>query len=275
MQASTASPITTPDGGDATANDASTDQVVIADGGDAAGTPDDGPAIVTDGGTDASADLPVCERAGYDAGFCGAGTTCVPNLYDPTCSRATACDCDMADAALDPLLCTVGSNLAACRAAVTCSPGHNHCSPHLPMGVEYAPVTSLEPRNGHGGLARLLTQTGTQTGYRRSDMTSGSTNFYGGRVYNRSGFVEICHAFPSAEIDPLDGIPPELAGQSYCAECAGSTCYWNRGSLMLNGPSVEITIGQDGCSIEVRIYINGSSTPARTRNYYSLSSSYC
>ncbi len=224
---------------------------------------------VADAGADVPADLLTCERQGYDASYCTGSVACVPNRYDPTCSRATTCSCNMEDPleymSFDSVLCA-GANLAICRAAAMCTPGHNRCSPNLPDGVEYAPVVAFEPNGGHGGLRILLPDTRPRTGWWTPDCSNpdGCTKHFRGVsdiIYSNRGFLWLCSSLGSKEM------PVEFANHRFCAECSGATCYWNRGPLRERGPSVEISIMRDGCGLEVRYYAPGSEAPVDTVEY--------
>lgn len=254
------SPITTPDSGDAAPGDTNptTDQAVAVDGGDA-GTSDD--VAPSDAATDAP---PLCEESREPSGsvYCAGNVTCVPNLYNAACASASACSCDMDNPLLvqpfDPVICTPGTNMAACRAATTCTPGHNHCSPNLPAGVEYAPFRWLGTPGRFDGLLGTRTRgwIATDGSGRLTSFESGAGGY--GAVYNSRGFVQVCMS-----ISGWPGIPSSMEGRMACATCVDITCYWNRGPVELraNLPSFEIEFESNACGFNFRYYDPGSDTP--------------
>ena len=195
------------------------------------------------------------------------GQLCQPNAFNPTCAGASGCTCDMRAEDMPATLCTP-ERMPSCRKAqMSCSPGRNHCSINLPEGVDYAPVPFLDPdRDGRGGLRRTL-----GANWRRADLSTGGVPLNGSTLFSPRGFVQVCSNLPQ----DLDGIPSEMAGQPFCAECAGMTCYWNRGALRERLPSVEITLASSGCQIEVRYFLSNETTAARVRTYNSLSEIAC
>lgn len=194
-----------------------------------------------------------------------AGMLCQPNPWNPTCAGASGCTCDLQASDMPETLCAPPGMMPACRAvAVSCSPGRNHCSVNLPEGVDYAEVPCLQANaEGRGGLRNTI-----GTGWRLETASSGQVRFsYPDEfIFSERGFFRICNGLPSEE----SGFPPEFAGRPFCAECAGMTCYWNRGALRNRAPSVEIGIGPLGCSLEFRYYLAGAATPEVVRRFNSL-----
>lgn len=190
------------------------------------------------------------------------GVLCQPNSVSPVCEGASGCDCNMRAKDMPATLCTPEA-MPTCMSMVSCSPGRNHCSVNLPEGVDYAPVRAFNPDGERGGLSRTLGE-----GWRREDLPSGSATFArGGTFFSARGFVVVCGSFP----EDLWSLPQEMRGQAFCAECTGMTCYWNRGTLRRQMPSVEIGIGELGCSLEMRYYLGGGTNPELVHRYNSLS----
>lgn len=191
------------------------------------------------------------------------GQLCQPNEVRPTCEGASGCDCNMRAEDMPAMICTP-QNMPTCMSMVSCSPGRNHCSINLPEDVNYMTVPVLDPdrESKRGGLRRTLGE-----GWRREDLASGSASFTRGALFSAPGFVVICGRFPA----DLWTLPEEMRGQPFCAECANMTCYWNRGALRRQMPSVEIMIGQLGCSLEMRYYLTGGTSPELVHRYNSLS----
>ena len=187
---------------------------------------------------------------------------CQPNSLNPTCAGARSCACNFREEDMPAMLCT-REMMPSCMSSVSCMPGRNRCSIHLPEGVAYAEFAFLEARDGRGGLRQTIRE-----GWRRADLTTGSTTFNGPSLFSSRGFIQLCGILPS----DLDGIPANMAGEGFCADCSGTTCYWNRGPLRGQMPSVEISIGNYPCSLEIRYYAANQEQPMRVRAYNSLHS---
>ena len=232
-----------------------------------AGAPDDRPTPV-DAGTTDTGPVTICHpdvNANGTIRTCAGAPLCQPNDLNPTCAGAMACTCNLTAADMPTSLCTA-ETMPACMSAVSCTVGHNHCSINLPPSVDYAPFTMLNPSPlGHGGLTRTILED-----WRQINTASGTQNLHGNSLYSSRGFVQICGRLTA----DIGAIPPELWGQGYCAECSGTTCYWNRGALRDRAPSIEISLSGDACGMEIRYYAAGVETPSQTISLVSLSN-YC
>lgn len=219
-------------------------------------------------GTDAGSAM-ICIPFGTmsPAERCVGAAICQPNVLNPECAGAMACDCNLQPSDMPAALCTA-ETMPSCTAAVTCSPGRNHCSIHLPMNVDYVrfPEAMLNPTPlGRGGLIRTLSD---RAGWREIRSSMGYHLYdYLQPLYSDRGFVQICHILPSG----VNGIPESMWNMPYCAHCSGTTCYWNRGALRDRGPSVEITVSDDACILHVRYYTAGTSDPVLSFTDLSLS----
>ncbi len=190
------------------------------------------------------------------------GVLCQPNSVSPVCEGASACDCNMRAEDMPATLCTPEA-MPTCMSMVSCSPGRNHCSVNLPENVDYVRFPYMEPDgDGRGGFQNTF-----MTSWTRADAPSESVGFSGSSLFSERGFVRFCSTLPR----DIDGIPAGMIGQGYCAECSGTTCYWNRGALRERAPSIEITVSAQACTIEVRYYLAGNASPATTRTFNSLS----
>lgn len=191
---------------------------------------------------------------------CNGAALCEPNLFNPTCAGASACQCDMSDANVPAVCHTSAVMMRACHDEMSCSPGANHCSLDLPPGVNYTPFTYdpqffqnnqaynldywYEP-DGRGGRRATgyswYSQNGEEFGF-TSDITILRENAAGFRVINVA---------PSLSFRTVTGEP------GMYATCSGSTCYWNRSTSMANShPSLEITF-MNVCAINVRAFDTG------------------
>lgn len=220
-------------------------------------------------GTDAGSEM-ICIPSSLDGTHtrtCEGAALCQPARANPTCAGAMACDCNLQPSDMPAALCTA-ETMPSCTAAVSCSPGRNHCSIHLPTNVDYVPFPAamLNPTPlGRGGLIRTLS---TDEGWREIRSSMGDHLYsYLQPLYSNRGFVQICSRLPN----DVNEIPPEMRGMFFCAECSGATCYWNRGALRRNAPSAEFTISDDACIIQFRLYIGGNAEPLYSLTDLSLS----
>ncbi len=212
------------------------------------------------------------------------GTLCQPNEEDPLCVHASSCTCGDMTAAMRNI-CS-GSTDASCQArleammrdgTVSCRPGHNRCSPHLPEGVENTRFWLDPDLSGHplGSTpwieARQRMTYGLNHGWRNFASTlpefplrplSGTCAGAPMLIYDQNGFIVIC--LPA--FDPMMGLPE---GTELLMTCVGRTCYWNRSSALravsfsveVNWPRSRDTCFTEICGIRVRVWAPGATTP--------------
>jgi hypothetical protein len=198
---------------------------------------------------------------------CNGATLCEPNMFNPTCAGASACQCDMSDANVPAVCHTSAVMMRACHDEMSCSPGANHCSVDLPAGVNYAPFTYdpqfftngatpaynlgawYEP-DGHGGRR--------STGYgwyneNREEMSFGS---------DVNTLRENAAGFRVISVAATINFQAATGETGMYATCSGSICYWNRSpSMAATHPSLEITF-LSPCAISVRGFnANGQLLP--------------
>lgn len=219
-------------------------------------TPGDAPA--TDTGPDTMAEIcrPTLEPPARD---CMGAALCRPNFVNPTCAGAMACTCDLHPGDMPPMLCTEAL-MPTCLSLVSCAPGRNHCSIHLPEGVDYVPFRSLEAVAGHGGLRQTV-----QAGWISEDRMV-EASFQDQPVIDSRGFVQVCLTLPR---NPT--IPATMQGMTACAVCSGLTCYWNRGGIRAMAPSIEIRFREGACGYERRLFAPGAEAASQVLMMVSLS----
>lgn len=245
----------TPDTGIDTTVDANT--AVDADSG-VQTSPDNG-TVTPDGGVTPDAPATsVCIPSSSNR-TCS-GFTCRPAPANPTCEGADSCSCAMGESDMDPTICTAAT-MPSCNAAVTCSPGRNHCSVNLPDSIDFARFTDFDPgSNSRGGLRETIL-----TEWRFTDRNAG-LQFTPLSGVSARGFVRTCFHLPANA-----AVPSNLSGTEVCADCSGLTCYWNRGRMSNSLPSVEIEFqaGNDACTFQFRLYAAGGNEPVLTNDLFS------
>ncbi len=255
----------TPDTGIDTTVDAN--PTVDADSG--VQTPPDNGTVTPDGGV--TPDAPATPDTG--AAVCipsssnrtCSGLVCRPAPANPTCEGADACSCAMSESEMDSTICTAAT-MPSCNAAVTCSPGRNHCSVNLPDEVDFARFTDLDAnptRNNRGGLRN------TALAEWRSTDGNYSVMFLPQPIINARSFVQVCLHLPQ-ELMASSGADRIVA----CAECSGSTCYWNRGRMRNSLPSIQMRFlpDTDACGFELSLFTAGATTPMAVYEMISSSS---